>query len=228
MTAKDINDLSTNAPRSGWACILVSGENSLEEAVEICKELKYPSLEPFEALPAVILLIKQEQLECLTKTLAKTSSELGEDSATEAEDNFGRDLTTDLFDDFCLLPTTSFEISLRLARFVSHKGTKPPEIIEYGPLSLNLDTYQAMVLDEVLDLTYMEYELLRFLASKPGRVFTRDVLLTQVWGYDYYGGARTVDVHVRRLRAKLGEEYAYLIQTVRSIGYRFGTPRWSG
>jgi DNA-binding response OmpR family regulator len=68
----------------------------------------------------------------------------------------------------------------------------------------------------------MEYELLRFLAGNPHRVFTRETLLNRVWGYEYYGGARTVDVHVRRLRAKLGEEYAYLLTTVRSVGYSFG------
>jgi len=79
---------------------------------------------------------------------------------------------------------------------------------------------------KTLDLTYMEYELLKFLASHPGKVFTREQLLSRVWGYEYYGGARTVDVHIRRLRAKLGEEHANLIQTVRSVGYRFGQSRW--
>jgi len=68
----------------------------------------------------------------------------------------------------------------------------------------------------------MEYELLRFFATNAGRVLTRETLLSRVWGYEYYGGARTVDVHVRRLRAKLGEEHAHLIHTVRSVGYRFG------
>ena len=79
-----------------------------------------------------------------------------------------------------------------------------------------------------LDLTYKEFELLKFLAQHPGRVFSRAQLLQEVWGYDYFGGTRTVDVHVRRLRAKLGEEHANLIQTVRSVGYRFGQSRWSG
>ena len=101
-----------------------------------------------------------------------------------------------------------------------------PDVIEYGPLVLNLETYQAAVAGRVLDLTYMEYELLRFLATHPGKVFTRETLLNRVWGYEYYGGARTVDVHVRRLRAKLGEEHAHLIQTVRSVGYRFGQVGW--
>ena len=89
-----------------------------------------------------------------------------------------------------------------------------------------LDRPLRRVGDRPLDLTYMEYELLKFLASHPGKVFTRETLLSRVWGYDYYGGARTVDVHVRRLRAKLGEEQAGLIQTVRSVGYSFGQSRW--
>ena len=81
-------------------------------------------------------------------------------------------------------------------------------MIEYRELSLNLETYQASIAGRPLDLTYMEYELLKFLAQNPGKVFTREMLLNRVWGYEYYGGARTVDVHVRRLRAKLGEEHA--------------------
>ena len=72
----------------------------------------------------------------------------------------------------------------------------------------------------------MEHELLKFFATHPGKVFTRETLLSRVWGYEYYGGARTVDVHVRRLRAKLGDDHAGWIQTVRSVGYRFGQSRW--
>ena len=100
------------------------------------------------------------------------------------------------------------------------------EVVAYDDLSLNLETYQAVIEGKPLDLTYMEYELLKFLAAHPGKVFTRETLLNRVWGYDYYGGARTVDVHVRRLRAKLGEEHANLIQTIRSVGYSFGRSRW--
>ena len=72
------------------------------------------------------------------------------------------------------------------------------------------------------DLTYMEYELLRFFVENPGRAWSREQILSKVWGYDYFGGSRTVDVHVRRLRAKLGEERSSWITTVRSVGYRFG------
>ena len=137
-------------------------------------------------------------------------------------------LRDELFDDFCLDPFHPRELEARLAHLTAALSGGSTEIITYGPLRINLDTYEAVVDERPLDLTYMEYELLRFLASQPGRVFTREALLNQVWGYEYYGGARTVDVHVRRLRAKLGEENADLIQTIRSVGYCFGRSHWSG
>jgi DNA-binding response OmpR family regulator len=138
------------------------------------------------------------------------------------------ELRDDLYDDFCLHPFQPKELDTRLKHLFwrTGRGTRP-DLIEYGPLLLNLETYQAAVGGSPLDLTYMEYELLKFLASHPGKVFTREVLLNRVWGYEYYGGARTVDVHVRRLRAKLGDEHVSLIQTVRSVGYRFGQSRWT-
>ena len=137
------------------------------------------------------------------------------------------ELRDDLFDDFCLAPFHPRELEARLKHLFWKKGGGTrPELVEYGSLALNLETYQAYISARPLDLTYMEYELLKFLASHPGKVFTRETLLSRVWGYEYYGGARTVDVHVRRLRAKLGEEHANLIQTVRSVGYRFGQSRW--
>ncbi len=133
----------------------------------------------------------------------------------------------DLFDDFCLTPFHPSEFEARLRHLVAGDvEIVSSDIVEYGALSLNLETYQASIGGKALDMTYMEYELLKFLAQNPGKVFTREILLSRVWGYEYYGGARTVDVHVRRLRAKLGEEHAALIQTVRSVGYRFGESRW--
>ncbi|CAN5386410.1 N/A [soil metagenome] len=136
-------------------------------------------------------------------------------------------LRDDLFDDFCLAPfhPAEFEARVRHLLWQIDGGTRP-EMVEYAELALNLETYQASIAGRPLDLTYMEYELLKFLAQNPGKVFTREILLSRVWGYEYYGGARTVDVHVRRLRAKLSEEHAGLIQTVRSVGYRFGQSRW--
>ncbi|HKY13977.1 MAG TPA: response regulator transcription factor [Microthrixaceae bacterium] len=134
----------------------------------------------------------------------------------------------ELFDDFCVTPFHPVEFEARLRHLIVRGGWSetPTELVTYGELVLNLETYQAIISGRPLDLTYMEYELLKFLASNPGRVFTRETLLSRVWGYEYYGGARTVDVHVRRLRSKLGEEHAALIQTVRSVGYKFGESRW--
>src|SRR5580704_186477 len=105
-------------------------------------------------------------------------------------------LRDDLFDDFCVLPARPEELVARLQHLFWRAGqSMRPDIIEYGSLVLNLETYQAAVAGRVLDLTYMEYELLRFLAGHPAKVFTRETLLSRVWGYEYYGGARTVDVH---------------------------------
>jgi len=97
-------------------------------------------------------------------------------------------------------------------------------IIRSGEVVVDETTYTAKLGGRVLDLTFKEFELLKYLAQHPGRVFTRDQLLQEVWGYDYFGGTRTVDVHVRRLRAKLGTENESLIGTVRNVGYRFVLP----
>jgi DNA-binding response OmpR family regulator len=97
----------------------------------------------------------------------------------------------------------------------------PAEEIRSGDLSIDEATYQARLGTRPLDLTFKEFELLKYLAQHPGRVFTRAQLLQEVWGYDYFGGTRTVDVHVRRLRAKLGPEREALIGTVRNVGYKF-------
>ena len=133
-----------------------------------------------------------------------------------------------LFDDFCPWPPAHGELEARLGLLLARRSPdgSTPRTIHFAELVMNLDTYQAAIAGRPLDLTYMEYELLRFLAARPGKVFTREELLSRVWGYDYYGGARTVDVHIRRLRAKLGEEHAGLIQTVRSVGYCFGRSHW--
>ncbi|NNC80067.1 MAG: response regulator transcription factor [Acidimicrobiales bacterium] len=133
---------------------------------------------------------------------------------------------TTLFDDFCLTPFHPAELEARLDHLLI-RSDGDDAIITYGPLSLNVETYQAMIDRRPLDLTYMEYELLRYLTASPGKVFSREILLSEVWGYDYYGGARTVDVHIRRLRSKLGEEHANLISTVRSVGYRLGQAKWT-
>ena len=112
------------------------------------------------------------------------------------------------------------EIRLRLAMLHRRSGATEDATVRLGPLTLDVDAYRMSLLGHPLDLTFKEFELLRFLAERPGRVFTRPALMREVWGYDFYGGTRTVDVHIRRLRAKLGPEHEGLIETVRGVGYR--------
>jgi len=126
-------------------------------------------------------------------------------------------------DDFVLSTAGPAEIEarLRLAVGSAESTTDDPDEIRRGELVIDEATYIARLRGRILDLTFKEFELLKFLAQHPGRVFTREQLLQEVWGYDYFGGTRTIDVHVRRLRAKLGPEHEALIGTVRNVGYRF-------
>jgi DNA-binding response OmpR family regulator len=110
------------------------------------------------------------------------------------------------------------EIGARVHALV---GDSESEILEFKDLSINLKTYEAKAGDVLLDLTFMEYELLKFFVVNQENVWSREQLLEKVWGYDYFGGARTVDVHVRRLRAKLGDQRNDWIKTVHSVGYKF-------
>jgi DNA-binding response OmpR family regulator len=122
--------------------------------------------------------------------------------------------------EFIVSPIDPVELRIRVGRLVRQEPGE--EVLIFKDLELNPLNYQATLAGSPMDLTYMEYELLRFLVENPVRVWSREQLLSKVWGYEYYGGARTVDVHVRRLRSKLGEERASWITTVRSVGYRWG------
>ena len=124
-----------------------------------------------------------------------------------------------LFDDFVGIPYSAPELDARLRRLRRAAGESGSEALRIGRLEMDPASYRASVDGRALKLTFMEYELLRYLAARPGRIHTREAILRGVWGYDYYGGMRTVDVHVRRLRAKLGQEHGRMIETVRGVGY---------
>ena len=196
----DLSAAETLEPPAGWAGAILTMDGNPDVAFRIAQWLRSRD----EVDTAVLVLASGEVL-------------------PELSDH------TDDFDDFCLMPFHPVELEARLEHLLRRQDVAPDAaIITYGPLSLNVETYQAMVAGRALDLTYMEYELLRYLTAQPGKVFSREILLSEVWGYDYYGGARTVDVHIRRLRSKLGEEHAKLIATVRSVGYRLGSAEWQG
>jgi DNA-binding response OmpR family regulator len=136
----------------------------------------------------------------------------------ETVTHFRFDLGTD---DFILRSAPAGEISARLEIAARRSGRgDDPLVLKVGDVTVNPENYQVYVRGRPLDLTFKEFELLKFLAQRPGRVCDRDLLLREVWGYDYYGGTRTVDVHIRRLRAKLGAEHEALIETIRNVGYR--------
>jgi DNA-binding response OmpR family regulator len=130
-------------------------------------------------------------------------------------------------DDFVLDTSGPAELDARLRLAVDRQAAQSEDSsgrLEIGELTIDESTYTARLSGSALDLTYKEFELLKFLAMHPGRVFTRSHLVQEVWGYDYFGGTRTVDVHVRRLRAKLGSEHESMIGTVRNVGYKFVRP----
>jgi DNA-binding response OmpR family regulator len=133
-----------------------------------------------------------------------------------------------LADDVILESAGPAEVEARLRLIIARAraaGEETGSEIRASGVVIDEASYTARVGGEPLNLTYKEFELLKYLAQHPGRVFTRDQLLHEVWGYDYYGGTRTVDVHVRRLRAKLGTDNEQLIGTVRNVGYRFTLTR---
>jgi len=123
------------------------------------------------------------------------------------------------FNDFILYPFRKGELKTRIQRLLS-ESDENDDTITIGPFRINLSEYSVYLNNEKLDLTYKEFEILRLLAQNPGIVYSRKELLNIIWGMEYIGGTRTVDVHIRRLRMKLGNEFNSIIETIRNVGYR--------
>ena len=210
--ATDVQDVLPNFPFGPWRVsaaglkttepeqlipihpdiLLIDGTGDIGAAEEATKNL---ALAWEIGLPPIVVVVTED-------TVARFRFEIGAD-------------------EFVLAGASSAEISARLDLITRRAGRgEDPTVLKIGDLTVNPENYQVYVRGRPLDLTYKEFELLKFLAQRPGRVCDRDLLLREVWGYDYYGGTRTVDVHVRRLRAKLGAEHETLIETIRNVGYR--------
>ena len=128
-------------------------------------------------------------------------------------------------DELLICPASDDELSLRVQQAVYRvNGPAGSQTLVIGDLSIDLERYEVAVAGRRVTLTYKEFQLLALLASNPGRVYTRDALLSQVWEYDYLGGTRTVDVHVRRLRSKIESPGRTFIETIYQVGYRFKAP----
>ena len=166
------------------------------DGLSLCKEIK--SDDKFNRLPIIMLTARTEEIDRVV------GLEMGAD-------------------DYVSKPFSMRELIARvkavLRRTREFQGTaQEAEIISSGKLSINLTSHQAIFDDKVIELTPKEYELIKLLLQNPERVFTRDNLLNKIWGYDYYGDTRTVDVHIRRIRKKISPE---IIKTIRGVGYKF-------
>ena len=205
-------ELCESLVREGLDCTVTSYTNGVRAAVTeqpldvilFEASTKWPDKETQS-------LIKRMKRERNTQVIALISGEI--------LNSFDGDIE---FNDFLTSPFDSLELALRINRLLyKRRKTESDEIIECGGLQIDLATCEVTVDDRVVDLTFKEYELLKLMAGNRGRVFSRDTLLDKIWGYDYFGGDRTVDVHIRRLRSKIEQFGHTFIETVRNIGYRF-------
>lgn len=195
--------------------------------VQVCASDRRDLLEAFSPRPSEVFLLDgtsvrmtpKEFMELLQVECPNHESSLvwliNEEMASRLDPASG-------INDFIIVPSSIPEVlaRVRLTLWKTHRVNNE-DLIFAGTLVIDQANYSVAVDGRTLELTFKEYELLRFLVSHRGRVFTREALLNQVWGYDYYGGTRTVDVHIRRIRAKLGPDYEDLVETIRNVGYRF-------
>ena len=200
-TAKLCSELKT----LGFRCSMTRGEDALEQIAENNAGLlliEFTGSRDIEALCRYIRKEKDLPIIALV-SLDKLDSLEG------------------LVDDFVVKPYNNKELVTRIKHLIKRDSDISTEQIRTAGITIDPDKYEVYVNSKLVTLTFKEYELLKFLASHPGRVFTRDTLLNQVWSEDYFGGDRTVDVHIRRLRSKIEDPEHIYIETVRNIGYRF-------
>lgn len=211
--SQGINELRLGLVQRGFACVLVSANG------ESIKKI-------FEQAPDLVLMamnghLANSRVQELSQKI-KRERPLPIVALVNKEALNSLDVNSKVIDDFLVKPGDLNELVLRIKRLLRKSGdTDTGELIKCGDLLIDLAKCEVSVSGRPVELTFKEYELLRFLAGNPGRVFKRDTLLNRVWGYDYYGGDRTVDVHVRRLRSKIEDASHTFIETVRNIGYRF-------
>lgn len=206
------NNLRKGLARYDISCSFTSRSNGVQEAVDGGK----PDILLFEMdgnppAPAVRELTRRVKRTKNLPVIALVPGEMPDDA----------DYLLDV-DDLIASPYDAGELHLRISRLLRRtESAASKEQIKHGDLKIDLITCEVTVEGRIVELTFKEYELLKLLAGSPGRVYTRDALLDKIWGYDYFGGDRTVDVHIRRLRGKIEDADHTFIETVRNIGYRF-------
>jgi len=204
--------LKRSLSSSGMDCAVVSTRELAIEASRLSDcDILYVTIDGNDSYAAMRKAIDTLALKPATPVIAIMSRE----ALARAESLKG-------IDDFVTEPWDAAELLARSVRALrGRRPTEGCEMIVRGDLTINVTECEVRLAGSPVELTYREYELLRFLARNPGRVYSRDVLLNKVWGYDYFGGDRTVDVHIRRLRSKIEDDGHTFIDTVRNVGYRF-------
>ncbi|MFC2045359.1 response regulator transcription factor [Chloroflexota bacterium] len=209
---KTPTELCENLERSGLTCSVTSYNNGVSEALSNQQpDILFIQLDTKGLSSEIWALIRRLKKERTLLVIALIPEEMLPDVDIHLE-----------FDDFIILPYHSSELSLRINRLLHRtRNMENSELIKCDGLMIDLARCEVSIEGIPVELTFKEYELLKLLASNKGRVYTREALLDKIWGYDYYGGDRTVDVHVRRLRSKIENAKHKYIDTVRNIGYRF-------
>lgn len=210
--ADRVRKLGSGLDRSGFdCCIACNGEKVVAEVVERAPDLVLITVDGSLAGSGISLLARRIKEESPLPIIALLSKE-ALDSIDPAA----------AIDDFVAEPWDVSEVAARARRVLWRiNNVDGKELIKCGNLSIDLGRCEVSLSGRRIPLTFKEYQLLKYLASNRGRVFTRDALLNKVWGYDYFGGERTVDVHIRRLRSKIEDANHSFIETVRNIGYKF-------
>ena len=201
----EISSLCSELNKHGFQCSMATSENTLEQVAENTPNLLLIEITGAHDISALChYLRKENELPIIGLVLPDKLDNL-----------------EGLVDDFIIKPYNTKELMTRINHLVKKDTDISTAQIRTSGITIDPDKYEVYVNGRLVALTFKEYELLKFLASHPGRVFTRDTLLNQVWSQDYFGGDRTVDVHIRRLRSKIEDPTHIYIETVRNIGYRF-------
>jgi two-component system alkaline phosphatase synthesis response regulator PhoP len=208
----ELAELRSQLADSGFACAIVPPGQELAEEIGNHRPdlvlLEIDSSLPADEIEAIVRGLKEERHLPVIALLSR-----------DMLDSLDGSLN---IDDFITSPGDQRELALRIKRLLSQaRNIDSSEIVQCDGLLIDLAKCEVTLEGRIVELTFKEYELLKFLASHRGRVYSREALLNQVWGYDYYGGDRTVDVHVRRLRSKIEDASHSFIETVRNVGYRF-------
>ena len=203
-----IEGLRSGLSRMGFACLLADDREKVVKQVA-------------ETAPALVLVATNSHPAHMWELWQGLKLERSPPIIALASEETLNSLDVEMIDDFVIMPYDVKELALRIKRLLKKtKSIDTSEVIKCGDLLIDLARCEISVGGRLVVLTFREYELLCFLAKSRGRVFSREALLNKVWGYDYYGGDRTVDVHIRRLRSKIEDSEHTFIETVRNIGYR--------